>query len=96
MFYIYVLCHVFDFKFLEGKFHVCLSILYGPVLVLKTILSRNSIKIFWVSDEWKVTTFALGPTVAISPFSRSLVSAEYLIFHKRDKEKEANSRVFTE
>lgn len=86
----YTYYHVLDFKFLEGRIHVYFSISYGsqhPVPILKTIPSGNSVRIFWVSNEWKFTTSALGPTLAISPFSGSLISAEYFICHKRDKGK---------
>lgn len=99
MFYMYVFYHVLDLKFLEGRIRVCFSILYvsqHPVLALKTIPSGNSVKIFWLSNEGKFTTLALGSTAAISPFSGSLVSAEYFICHKKDKEKEANSGALTE
>lgn len=49
-----------------------------------------------MSNEWKFTTFSLGDTTAISPFSNSLVAAKYFISHKRDKEKEENFGALTE
>lgn len=48
-----------------------------------------------MSNEWKLTTIALGPTTAISPFCRSLVSS-YFIYHKMSRENKANIGTFAE
>lgn len=61
MFCIYIFYHVLDFKLLEGRIHVYFSILYvlqHPILGLKTTPSRNSVKNFWMNNEWKFTTLA--------------------------------------